>query len=1080
MKAPPKMAPPSANADAKGGPSADPNKKKKALPPPSNPPPKAGGSAAAAFRSKSSLPPPNAPPPGAGAPSASVAKIRGAARPPSGAPPGVAQAKAGPPPNGQAKAMGPPSTAPPTGAAPSMGPPSSAPPAKTHPTGTPPSTAPPKAAVKPPITPRNAEGDSKGDAKSATSGPPKPKPDAKRTPPTSARGPPGNAKPSPRSAPVDILGDDSSATANHSAAPIKSNPVPVGKPPKPVAQTQRPPATAPGKAPPADKPPAMKPPLVMKSTMEVLNDANAALSARSRNAEEGNDSSRRSSTSSTKEKENPGVFTTKMGMAAQFSTQSRLNVPEEEVIIVKKRESKSTEAETKSDGTGNASSSRPIANMNDSFEDVEEIPFLEDGKPDAKSKDDQEEKSADHKDDPEIVIESKHGPPKPSSGHSSSTSQSDSRSEHKDNNFDEEKDDGESILRRNATHEDIYDELRKMKRESHSPREDEQTGSGHDREHDHDRDYERDHERERDNSRSSSSSEKDKGSTNSDETTNDQSGRENRENRDRERERDREKSREKRKDRRRSKQDEPKKIQAQFFNPKSVPYIPDHLLEFVKRPLECGRGQIVKCFIERNDSGPNKLAPIYTLLLEVNSSSGRPIMYARKKATSRITSHYVISMNRWVESCARVYKLKLALTCCLNSFRDDLFLSRMMRSHQYIGKLRSSTSLMEYCLYDQGDNPEDLDSDCEVDDELRQSIRAELAVIRYHNTKKGAQNVLDSSNFVFMHKRETKYDPLSSCIVDFRSRATCVSVKNFQLVHSEPTNEEMRDQYRKAYPDFVYEDQGTVSLPQEYVLLQLGKVGKDCFNMDFHDKVPERNGEKFVVQDLAFRPDGSQVVAAVGTRVLVYDAVDGTLLHSLKGHKGTVYAVDYSHDGKRFASGGADNIVIIWTDKAEGILKYTHNDSIQKLAYNPQSQCLASCTASDFGLWAPEQKSVAKHKVVAKILSACWSKDGQLLALGLLNGNVTLRDKLGAEKRLIERSSAPVWALAWSPAHEDDSTDILAVGCWDRTLAFYTPGGVMQGKARKLAFNPTSLTYFRFGEYRVMSCISGEGLTWSV
>lgn len=97
----------------------------------------------------------------------------------------------------------------------------------------------------------------------------------------------------------------------------------------------------------------------------------------------------------------------------------------------------------------------------------------------------------------------------------------------------------------------------------------------------------------------------------------------------------------------------------------------------------------------------------------------------------------------------------------------------------------------------------------------------------------GGQNVMDASNFVFLHKRETKYDPLSSCIVDFRSRATCVSVKNFQLVHSEPTNEQMREQYRKTFPDFVYDDQGTVSLPQEYVLLQLGKVGKDCFNMDF-------------------------------------------------------------------------------------------------------------------------------------------------------------------------------------------------------------------------------------------------------
>ena len=33
------------------------------------------------------------------------------------------------------------------------------------------------------------------------------------------------------------------------------------------------------------------------------------------------------------------------------------------------------------------------------------------------------------------------------------------------------------------------------------------------------------------------------------------------------------------------------------------------------------------------------------------------------------------------------------------------------------------------------------------------------------------------------------------------------------------------------------------------------------------------------------------------------------------------------------------------------------------MAYNPITQQLASCTASDVGLWSPEQKSVAKHKV---------------------------------------------------------------------------------------------------------------------
>jgi len=57
--------------------------------------------------------------------------------------------------------------------------------------------------------------------------------------------------------------------------------------------------------------------------------------------------------------------------------------------------------------------------------------------------------------------------------------------------------------------------------------------------------------------------------------------------------------------------------------------------------------------------------------------------------------------------------------------------------------------------------------------------------------------------------------------------------------------------------------------------------------------------------------------------------------------------------------------------QAEGILKYTHNESIQALAYNPVTQQLASATAGDVGLWSPEQKSVAKHKVGGQVPGFC-------------------------------------------------------------------------------------------------------------
>lgn len=156
------------------------------------------------------------------------------------------------------------------------------------------------------------------------------------------------------------------------------------------------------------------------------------------------------------------------------------------------------------------------------------------------------------------------------------------------------------------------------------------------------------------------------------------------------------------------------------------------------------------------------------------------------------------------------------------------------------------------------------------------------------------------------------------------------------------------------------------------------------------DKVPERDSVKSCVYDLAFNPTGTQLVAAVGSRVLVYDAIEGDLLHSLKGHKKTLYCVAYAKDGKRFASGGEDKTVIIWTAKAEGILKYSHTDAIQCMSYNPVTQQLASGTAGDFGLWSPEQKSVAKHKTPSRILCMSWTQDGTTLTLGMFDGKVRL------------------------------------------------------------------------------------------
>ncbi|KIZ06021.1 hypothetical protein MNEG_1945 [Monoraphidium neglectum] len=172
--------------------------------------------------------------------------------------------------------------------------------------------------------------------------------------------------------------------------------------------------------------------------------------------------------------------------------------------------------------------------------------------------------------------------------------------------------------------------------------------------------------------------------------------------------------------------------------------------------------------------------------------------------------------------------------------------------------------------------------------------------------------------------------------------------------------------------------------------------------------------------------------------------------------QGLVYCVAYAWNGKRFASGGADKTVIIWTSKGEGILKYTHGDSIQALAYNPATQQLASGTAGDLGLWSPEQKAVTKHKVQSKILCLSWTADGTLLAMGCYDGSVSVRDRAGSERAHFSAGATPAWSLAWSPQDQP----ILAVGLLDGRLRFFTSSGTQKHKDREMAGDPLSLAYF--------------------
>jgi hypothetical protein len=91
----------------------------------------------------------------------------------------------------------------------------------------------------------------------------------------------------------------------------------------------------------------------------------------------------------------------------------------------------------------------------------------------------------------------------------------------------------------------------------------------------------------------------------------------------------------------------------------------------------------------------------------------------------------------------------------------------------------------------------------------------------------GRQNELYAGKLLVFNERTSKYDPLSSCLVDFKGRATVASVKNAQFVESTSIYDLLGNGNSGAGELMQVND-----AEKDYAL-QLGKTTEDCFNMDF-------------------------------------------------------------------------------------------------------------------------------------------------------------------------------------------------------------------------------------------------------
>ena len=132
----------------------------------------------------------------------------------------------------------------------------------------------------------------------------------------------------------------------------------------------------------------------------------------------------------------------------------------------------------------------------------------------------------------------------------------------------------------------------------------------------------------------------------------------------------------------------------------------------------------------------------------------------------------------------------------------------------------------------------------------------------------------------------------------------------------------------------------------------------------------------------------------------VWNLTNCKLRNNLAGHTGYVNAVTVSPDGSLCASGGKDNVAILW-DLGEGKRLYSLDagDIIHALVFSPNRYWLCAATQSCIKIWDLESKSVVvelrpdlppvgKKALQHYCVSLNWSADGSILYSGYTDGAI--------------------------------------------------------------------------------------------
>jgi WD40 repeat protein len=149
-------------------------------------------------------------------------------------------------------------------------------------------------------------------------------------------------------------------------------------------------------------------------------------------------------------------------------------------------------------------------------------------------------------------------------------------------------------------------------------------------------------------------------------------------------------------------------------------------------------------------------------------------------------------------------------------------------------------------------------------------------------------------------------------------------------------------------------------------------------------------GHENGVWSVAYSADGRRVALSSADLIEVWELASRKLIHSLHGHSGFIYTVAYSPDGQYLASGGMDKTIKLWDCKSGRLIRSLvgHEGSVREVRFSRDSQQIVSASEDKcIKLWSVnsdrENATLCGHEHY--VHTGCFSPNGHQIISGSLD-----------------------------------------------------------------------------------------------